>query len=218
MLAGENNDGADGRQGQIKMRNLIRYLIRWTVRLGLVLGCSLLSVVPASAQGAQVAELGADYNYVRANAPPDGCGCFSMHGANAWFAYNFTHSFAVAAEVSSQRASDISGSGQDLTLTSYLFGPRVSWHKSGHFAPFAQVLLGGAHASGSFASDSSGFAGSANSFAVIAGGGLDIAITRHFAVRALEADYYRTQFSNGLNDRQNNLRLSAGVIFRFGEK
>ena len=41
---------------------------------------------------------------------------------------------------------------------------------------------------------------------------------RHFAVRALEADYYRTQFSNGLNDRQNNLRLSAGVIFRFGEK
>ena len=106
------------------MRNLIRYLIRWTVRLGLVLGCSLLSVVPASAQGAPVAELGADYNYVRANAPPDGCGCFSMHGANAWFAYNFTHSFAVVAEVSSQRASDISGSGQDLTLTSYLFGPR----------------------------------------------------------------------------------------------
>ena len=53
---------------------------------------------------------------------------------------------------------------------------------------------------------------------MIAGGGLDIAITRHFAVRALEADYYRTQFSNGLNDRQNNLRLSAGVIFRFGEK
>ena len=33
-----------------------------------------------------------------------------MHGANAWFAYNFTHSFAVVAEVSSQRASDVSGS------------------------------------------------------------------------------------------------------------
>jgi outer membrane immunogenic protein len=38
------------------------------------------------------------------------------------------------------------------------------------------------------------------------------------ALRALEADYYRTQFPNGLNDRQNNLRLSAGVIFRFGER
>ena len=200
------------------MRNLIRYLIRRTVRLGLVLGWSLLSLVPASAQGAPVAELGADYNYVRANAPPDGCGCFSMHGVNAWFAYNFTHSFAVVAEVSSQRASDISGSGQDLTLTSYLFGPRYSWRKSGHFAPFAQVLLGGAHASGSLASNSSGFAGSSNAFAVIAGGGLDIGIARHFAIRALEADYYRTQFTNGLNDRQNNLRLSAGVIFRIGEK
>ena len=163
-------------------------------------------------------ELGADYNYVRANAPPDGCGCFSMHGANAWFAYNFTHSVAVVAEISSQRASDISGSGEDLTLTSYLFGPRVSWHRSGHLVPFGHALLGGAHASGSFASNSSGFASSSNAFALIAGGGLDIALTRHFAIRALEADYYRTQFANGSNDRQNNLRLSAGVIFRFGRE
>lgn len=119
---------------------------------------------------------------------------------------------------SAARASDISGSSEDLTLTSYLFGPRFSWHRSEHFAPFGQVLLGGAHASGSFASDSSGFAGSSNAFALIAGGGLDIAFTRHFAIRALEADYYRTQFANGSNDRQNNLRLSAGVFFRFGRE
>ncbi len=200
------------------MLNLTRYSIRWMTGLVLALGYCSLTVALASAQRAPVAELGADYNYVRANAPPDGCGCFSMHGANAWFAYRFTHSFAVVAEVSSQRASDISGSGEDLTLTSYLFGPRFSWHRSGHFAPFGQVLLGGAHAGGSFASDSSGFAGSSNAFALIAGGGLDIGISRHFAIRALEADYYRTQFANGLNDRQNNLRISAGVIFRFGEK
>lgn len=200
------------------MRNSIRYLIRCMTGLVLALGYCSLAVAPASAQGAPVVELGADYNYVRANAPPDGCGCFSMHGANAWFAHNFTHSVAVVAEVGSQRASDISGSSEDLTLTSYLFGPRFSWHRSEHFAPFGQVLLGGAHASGSFASDSSGFAGSSNAFALIAGGGLDIAFTRHFAIRALEADYYRTQFANGSNDRQNNLRLSAGVIFRFGRE
>jgi outer membrane immunogenic protein len=137
--------------------------------LVLALGYCFLAVDLASAQGAPVAEVGVDYNYVRANAPPDGCGCFSMHGANAWFAYNFTHSVAVVAEVGSQRASDINGSGEDLTLTSYLFGPRFSWHRSGHFAPFGQVLLGGAHASGSFASDSSGFAGSSNAFALIRG-------------------------------------------------
>ena len=53
---------------------------------------------------------------------------------------------------------------------------------------------------------------------MVAGGGFDVGITRHLAARAFEADYYLTHFSNGLNDRQNNLRISAGIIFRFGEK
>ena len=185
-------------------------------RLSLVVGCSLLFMVTGFAQDGPWAEVGVDYNYVRANAPPEGCGCFSMHGGNAWLAYYFTHSFAVVSELSSQRASDISGSGEDLILTSFLFGPRYSWRRSRHFAPFGQVLLGGVHASGSFVSNSSGFAGSSNAFALIAGGGMDIGIARHFAIRVVEADYYRTQFANGFNDRQNNLRLGAGVIFRFG--
>lgn len=194
----------------------MRNLIRWIALLGFAFGFHLASSVLALAQRAPVVEVGADYNYVRSNAPPDGCGCFSMQGGNAWFAYNFSRGFGVVAEVSSQRASDIRGSDEDLTLTSYLFGPRYSWHKSGHLAPFGQVLLGGAHAGGSFAN--AGFAGGSNAFAMIAGGGLDIGITRHIGVRAFEADYYLTHFDNGLNNRQNNLRISAGVIFRFGEK
>ena len=201
-----------------KDKNKMRKLTRWIALLGFAFGLVAVNPVPAVAQGAPVAELGVDYNYVRTNAPPDGCGCFSMHGGNGWFAYNFSRGFGVVAEVSSQRASDISGSGEDLTLTSYLFGPRYSWRKSEHFAPFGQVLVGGAHASGSFSLDSSGFPGSSNAFAMIAGGGLDIGVARHFAVRAFEADYYLTHFANGFNDRQNNLRISAGVIFRFGEK
>ena len=193
------------------MRNLIRYLA-FDATSGLGLGSGIL--LPRWCAGLRPGRAGrgtgSGLQLRSRQAPPDGCGCFSMHGANGWFAYNVTQSFAVVAEVSSQRASDISGSGEDLTLTSYLFGPRYSWRRSGHFAPFGQVLLGGAHASGSFASDSSGFAGSSNAFALIAGGGLDIGISRHFAIRALEADYYRTQFTNGLNDRQNNMRTQRG--------
>lgn len=196
----------------------LQVAVLWTARLGLLLGCSSLFLKTGYAESVPAAEAGADYNYVHANAPPDGCGCFSMHGGNAWFAFNFTRSFAAVAELSSQRASNINGSGEDFTLTSYLFGPRFSWHRSGHFAPFGQILLGGAHAGGSFATDSSGFAGSSNAFALIAGGGLDVGVRRHIAIRVLEADYYRTQFNNGLNGRQNNLRLGAGVIFRFGER
>jgi hypothetical protein len=59
-------------------------------------------------------------------------------------------------------------------------------------------------------------AGSANAFAMTAGGGLDIGFTPHIALRAFEADYYLTRFENGTNDHQNNLRLGAGVMVRLG--
>ena len=78
------------------------------------------------------------------------------------------------------------------------------------------MLLGGAHASGNMAPGSSGLPGSANAFAMTAGGGLDIRLTRRIALRAFEADYYLTHFDNDVSDKQNNLRIAAGVIVRFG--
>ncbi len=65
--------------------------------------------------------------------------------------------------------------------------------------------------------DGSLFAGSDNAFAIAAGGGLDVNLTHHIALRAFEADYYLTRYTNGANTRQNNLRVYVGVIFRFGE-
>jgi hypothetical protein len=43
----------------------------------------------------------------------------------------------------------------------------------------------------------------------------DIGLTRRLAIRAVDLDYYLTRFDNGINQRQNNLKVSAGVIFRF---
>lgn len=65
--------------------------------------------------------------------------------------------------------------------------------------PFAQVLVGGVHASGSLAPGNVLIDGSSNAF----------------AIRALEADCFMARFKNGVNDRQNNLRLSAGIVVRF---
>jgi len=153
---------------------------------------------------------------VRANAPAGGCGCFGLNGGSGWVAFNFKRSLGIVGEIASQHASNISSTGADLTLTSFLAGPRYAWTRAGRFAPFAQLLLGGAHASGSLAPGNSGLPGSANAFAMTAGGGLDIGLTRRIAVRAFEADYYLTRFDNGVNDHQNNLRIAAGVIFRMG--
>jgi outer membrane immunogenic protein len=160
-------------------------------------------------------ELGVDYNYVRANGPPGGCGCFSMNGGNIWAAYNLTRNFSAVAEFSGQHAGNIAGLGEDLTLFSYLFGPRYTLRASDRWLPFAQVLVGGAHASGTYEPTLTGASGSYNSFSLVAGGGLDISLTHRVAIRAFEGDYYLTRFPNGVNGRQNNLRISAGFIFRF---
>ena len=172
---------------------------------------------PAAAQeNAGRFEVGGDYNYVRTNAPPGGCGCINLNGGDGWVSYNLTRSWAVVGQIGAQHASNIGGtSGADLTLTSYLFGGRFSQRIGDRLLPFAQVLLGGAHASGALAPQNSGLGGSGNAFAFTAGGGLDIGLTRRLAIRAVDLDYYLTRFDNGVNQRQNNLKVSAGVIFRF---
>jgi peptidoglycan-associated lipoprotein len=195
------------------MRNL-------TKRLALLLvapGFGLMAPWPAVAQGRSLVDAGVAYNYVRSNAPAGGCGCLSLNGGSGWVGFNFTRSIAIVGELSSQHASGISGTRADLTLTSFLVGPRYTLTRTGHLAPFVQLLLGGAHAGGTLAPGGSALSESANAFAFTAGGGLDIGLTRHIALRAFQADYYLTHFDNGINNRQNNLRIAAGVIFRFGE-
>src|SRR5271168_992943 len=182
----------------------------------LTLGFTAVVARPALAQSGSRVEVGLDYNYVRSNLPAGGCGCFGLNGGSGWVAFKFSRSLAVVGEIASQTASNISSSGADLTLTAYLAGARYSSTHAGRFAPFAQALLGGAHAGGTLAPGNSGLPGSPTAFALTAGGGLDIGLTRHLAVRAFEADYYLTRFDNGVNDHQNNLRIEAGVIFRFG--
>lgn len=181
--------------------------------LGMAGALWLLISPAAEAQDTPRVEVGLDYNYVHSNAPPGGCGCISMNGGDGWVAFNFTHSFAGVAQISGQRASDIDGvSGSDLTFVSYLFGPRFSLRRSDRFMPFGQALFGMTHATTDSALLGSN---SNNSFALTAGGGLDIGISRHFAIRPAQLDYFLTRFSNGSNDHQNNFRFSAGIYFRF---
>jgi outer membrane immunogenic protein len=84
-------------------------------------------------------------------------------------------------------------------------------------APFGQLLVGVAHTSGGLSPDQIGL-GSATGFASTIGGGLDANLSPRFALRLVQADYYPTLLRNGYNDRQNNLRLSAGIVIRFGAR
>jgi outer membrane immunogenic protein len=162
------------------------------------------------------AEVAFTYNLVRANAPPDGCGCFLMNGGSASFAYRATRSISLVAEGGAVTSSS-APSGRDLTLATYFVGARYALHRSKHFAPFGQALFGFAHASGSLAPDRLGL-DSSTAFAMSAGGGVDVSLSHHLAWRAAQADYLLTLLPNRTTDHQNNFRFQSGFVIRFGGK
>jgi hypothetical protein len=51
----------------------------------------------------------------------------------------------------------------------------------------------------------------ATSFAMALGGGLDLRAGKRIAVRLIQVDYTPTFFGSG---RQDNFRISAGIVFR----
>src|ERR1035437_2328475 len=116
------------------------------------------------------------------------------------------------------RVSNASG-----TAFTYMAGPRLSFRKYDRITPFAQVLFGGIHAS---QVTLSGCAGALctplpteNSFALTAGGGIDLRVHRHIDLRLVQAEYLMTNFANlatGNRDTQNDIRLSSGLVFGFG--
>ena len=55
------------------------------------------------------------------------------------------------------------------------------------------------------------------SFVLTVGGGLDIAVSKHIWIRAVQADYFYSE-RNLQGNRQNQVRLGAGIVFRGGGK
>lgn len=93
-----------------------------------------------------------------------------------------------------------------------LFGPQVR-HDFGKFTPFARATLGYSRA---IFEDQAGFINSKqNSFATGLGGGIDVRVHPHIAIRVIEADYVLTHFRS---ERQDNWKVSAGAVFSWGHK
>jgi hypothetical protein len=88
------------------------------------------------------------------------------------------------------------------SVTTFLFGPQVSWH--GRVSPFAHVLIGGAHFSGSGEADTS--------LAESIGAGFDRKINHLISWRIIQGDYIHTEF---FGNSQNNFRVSTGILLRF---
>jgi outer membrane immunogenic protein len=202
--------------------------VRIQCNFALLLAFAVVSTALAAAQTAQTkpsgdkplrAELALDYSYIHSNAPPGGCACFNLNGGSASFAWSLkpASQFAVVGDLTAAHSSGISSAGYDLLLSTYTVGARYR-PRLGHspLQPFGQVLVGAAHTSGSLVSGQTAANASA-AFAANLGGGLDLRANRRFSFRLIEADYLVTTIDNGGNNHQNNLRLGAGVVLRFGK-
>jgi outer membrane immunogenic protein len=190
-----------------------------TIRSLLALSFFSFGSVPLFAQALPSQEVALDYTYIHTNAPPGGCGCFSMHGGGGSYAYHYRPSFALVVDAQAAHAAKIDATGLDLTLVSVIVGPRLYFGNShARLAPYGQVLVGGARASGGLAPANSDGATWSVSFASTVGGGLEYHVSRAFTLRILEADYFLTTFDNNVNGAQNNLRITTGAAYRFGKK
>lgn len=107
----------------------------------LLVGALLCGALTASAQSKIDASV--SYEMQRSNGPAGECGCFSLQGGRADGSYRVFGRFSVAGEISGAHASNITGSGVDLSLLTYMAGPRYSLHLKHGLKPFAQFLIWG---------------------------------------------------------------------------
>jgi opacity protein-like surface antigen len=179
-------------------------------------------------------ELFLGYSYLRA-VPTDTNGnrLEWLNGGSTSLAFNFNRYLGIVGDFGGFNDSrlQLTGAGvpstvvdSDGTVFTYLLGPRFSYRKYSRITPFAQVLFGAIHASD--VTLESGCAGAActvlpteNSFTLTAGGGLDFRLHHHIALRLIQAEYLMTRFDDlatGSTGTQNDIRLSTGLVFRFG--
>jgi outer membrane immunogenic protein len=156
-------------------------------------------------------EVGANYNYFHANAPPGQCGCFSLNGGSGTILMNVTPVWAAVADIAVAHANNVDNTSQNITIVNYLFGMRYTRRNSTRFVPYGEVLFGGAKEDVNFQ-----FTINRNSFGLAAGGGVSTRLKRRLGLTIAQFDYVYTQIPNAANDRQNNIRISTGVTYNFG--
>jgi hypothetical protein len=133
---------------------------------------------------------------------------FMMHGGSGAVAWNVNNWLGIVADFGAYHAHP----GVSLTTETYMVGPRFSYRAFDGFVPFAQLLIGGQHAS----AVTTGFTDASNAFALGAGGGVDIGLDRggRFALRP-QIEYFGFRAKGTMT---TTARLSIGIVFRIGKK
>jgi outer membrane protein OmpA-like peptidoglycan-associated protein/opacity protein-like surface antigen len=164
----------------------------------------------------------------------------SMNGGSTSLAYNFSRHWGLVGDFAGFRVNSLQFTNEgpgyspsrvvdaESNVFTVMFGPRLSFRNHGKFTPFLQVLGGVAHADELTLNNCTApvFACTPlpreTVFTMTAGGGLDYRLNHRIALRLFQAEFLATHFQNPNSvyivdkEWQSNMRLSAGIVFRFG--
>ncbi|MFZ0821975.1 MAG: hypothetical protein WAM91_18070 [Candidatus Acidiferrales bacterium] len=186
--------------------------VRWALCLIILCGLSRTAGAQRAAPGiVNLADIYFGYAYVRANSAAGGSAS-NLQGGSASFAYYYHNYLGMVVDVGGYSFSGLP-TGLSAHMYTYLFGPRITLRKSYRFSPYAQALIG----EGRLNASAGGVRAGKDALVVALGGGIDIGVTHHLAIRAVQAENIMTRFANvaGVSVALNNFRVSAGVVFRF---
>ena len=164
-------------------------------------------------------EVAGMYNYINF-APGDPFANSNGHGGSGSFTYNASRWIGLTAEAGGYNTErdlfPLTGNNNSARggFMSYLFGPRLNLRKFNYFVPFAQFLVGGVRGNSQITG-----AGKQNAFAIAAGGGVDMVLTKNVAWRVAQFEYFMTSLSGpavGATGRQDSFRAGTGLVLRFG--
>jgi hypothetical protein len=143
-----------------------------------------------------------------------------QNGVNLEYTRNITRHIGITGDASAHfhretRTTGVSTFSSKRDQYFLLAGVTFKAANGKRMQPFAHALVGASLFRG-FTSDlrASGNVftfDDATSLAMALGGGLDVHLNKRFDLRIIQADYTPTFFGSG---RQNNLRLSVGIIFK----
>jgi hypothetical protein len=196
----------------------------------------------AFAQDAARFEVFGDYSYMQFNPTLSGLQSRSFNGGGGGAQVNFGRFFGIKGDFqgygSTQTSFTVSAPtvtphgtipagtfNSDGNMFTYLFGPVVGVHLS-KFHFYGEYLLGGSasnlygnlvksvDAGGGTLSGS----GSQHPFTMALGGGFDLNLNKHVALRLAELDWILTRYTNPITNtnNQNSFRYQGGIVFKFG--
>jgi opacity protein-like surface antigen len=129
---------------------------------------------------------------------------FNMHGVIGAVEGNVNNVFSLVGEFGYARKG-FEGIDESLTMMTFLGGPRVSY-RADSFRVFGHVLMGGNRID---------TVDPMTKFTMAFGGGLDYSLSDAVSIRPTQFDIITLRVGDGFG-WENDIRWSAGIVFKFG--